>query len=83
MMNLVMCSKIFSIAQIVQSARNFMQQTVARSINTCSVRVALAIYYSLLFRLPHLWGVFFCVIATLSLKIFTKAGWSRSFLKLF
>lgn len=33
------------------------------------------------FRLTHLWEVF-CVIASLSLKIFTKAGWSGTFFKI-
>lgn len=33
------------------------------------------------FRLTHLWEVF-CVIASLSLKIFTKAGWSQTFFKI-
>lgn len=84
MMNLVMGSKIFSISLIVQSARSFHVTncyTLTVSSLHVRVRVAVATYHSLLFRLTHLWEVF-CVIASLSLKIFTKAGWSETFFKI-
>lgn len=84
MMNLVMDSKIFSISLIVQSARSFhVTNCYALTVSSLhvSVRVAVATYHSLLFRLTHLWEVF-RVIASLSLKIFTKAVWSETFFKI-